>query len=198
MKKVFKLSVICLILSILTASCGSSANFTKRRYTKGNYVSYNFKKQSVETEQDEEEENTSQIEINETPENTIIASNITINTNSELRSTDHTDVLNTENESNQESNGAEEQKEEKTKPSSIQKMKNNLNPIVKLKTTIADKKSKQAPQSDGDALSLLWIVIIVLLILWALGFISGSFGGLVHLLLVIALILLILWLLRVI
>jgi hypothetical protein len=53
-----------------------------------------------------------------------------------------------------------------------------------------------APAS-GD-LSLLWIVIIILLILWALGLISGNFGGLVHLLLVIALILLILWLLKII
>jgi hypothetical protein len=47
-------------------------------------------------------------------------------------------------------------------------------------------------------LSLLWIVIIILLVLWALGLIAGNFGGLIHLLLVIALILLILWLLRII
>jgi len=47
-------------------------------------------------------------------------------------------------------------------------------------------------------LSLLWIVIIILLVLWALGLISGNFGGLIHLLLVIALILLILWLLKII
>jgi hypothetical protein len=47
-------------------------------------------------------------------------------------------------------------------------------------------------------LSLLWIVIIILIVLWALGLIAGNFGGLIHLLLVIALILLILWLLRII
>ena len=47
-------------------------------------------------------------------------------------------------------------------------------------------------------LSLLWIIIIILLVLWALGLISGNFGGLIHLLLVIALILLILWLLKII
>jgi hypothetical protein len=47
-------------------------------------------------------------------------------------------------------------------------------------------------------LSLLWIVIIILLVLWVLGLISGNFGGLIHLLLVIALILLILWLLKII
>ncbi|MBK6834313.1 MAG: lmo0937 family membrane protein [Bacteroidetes bacterium] len=54
--------------------------------------------------------------------------------------------------------------------------------------------------SSGDGLSLLWIVILVLLILWALGLISGGFGlgGFINILLVIALILLILWLLRII
>ncbi len=60
---------------------------------------------------------------------------------------------------------------------------------------------KPAPlASNGDALSLLWIVILVLLILWAIGFIAGGFGlgGLIHVLLVIALVLLILWLLRII
>jgi len=106
--------------------------------------------------------------------------------------------VNTENKSSQESNLVEDQKEETTKPSSIQTLKNNLNPIVKLKSTFQDKKSKQTPHSDGEALSLLWIVIVVLLILWALGLIAGEFGGLIHLLLVIALILLILWLLRII
>lgn len=197
MKKVFTFSITCLILSILVASCGSSATFTKRRYNKGYYVSTNFKKHSVETQQDEEESK-GQIEINETPENTVTASNNTENTNSEIRSAEHSDAVNTENESNQESNRVEEQKEETTKPSSIQTLKNNLNPIVKLKTTIADKKSKHPSHSDGDALSLLWIVIVVLIILWALGLIAGEFGGLIHLLLVIALILLILWLLRII
>jgi len=53
--------------------------------------------------------------------------------------------------------------------------------------------------SERDALSLLWIVIVVILILWLIGIIAGGFGlgGLINLLLVIALILLVLWLLRV-
>jgi hypothetical protein len=53
---------------------------------------------------------------------------------------------------------------------------------------------------DDETLSLLWIVIVVLIILWALGFLVGGLvqGGFIHLLLVVALILLILWLLRII
>lgn len=50
---------------------------------------------------------------------------------------------------------------------------------------------------EGHGHSLFWIIILILLILWILGFLSASFGSLIHLLLIIALILFILWLLRV-
>jgi hypothetical protein len=52
---------------------------------------------------------------------------------------------------------------------------------------------------EGHGHSLFWIVIMVILILWLLGFLLGGIGlgGLIHILLVIALILFILWLLRV-
>jgi hypothetical protein len=56
------------------------------------------------------------------------------------------------------------------------------------------------PRSNNAALSLIWIVILVLIILWILGLISGGWGmgAFINVLLVIALILLILWLLRII
>ena len=42
-----------------------------------------------------------------------------------------------------------------------------------------------------------WIIIIVLLVLWALGLVSGVLlGGLVHILLAVALILLVMWLVQ--
>lgn len=70
---------------------------------------------------------------------------------------------------------------------------------------IKNKKGRQKtvikPASgDRDSLSLLWIVILVILILWAIGWGFGGFGlgGLIHVLALIALILLILWLLRII
>ena len=43
---------------------------------------------------------------------------------------------------------------------------------------------------------MLWTIVIILLILWLLGFISGTGGGLVHILLVVALIVLVFRLLR--
>jgi Flp pilus assembly protein TadB len=59
-----------------------------------------------------------------------------------------------------------------------------------------DQISSPTPARDGD-LSMFWIVILIILLLWLLGFVL-NIGALVHLLLVVALILLILWLLGII
>lgn len=42
----------------------------------------------------------------------------------------------------------------------------------------------------------MWTIIIILLVLWALGFVTGTLGGLVHLLLVVAVIVFIVDLIR--
>jgi hypothetical protein len=70
-------------------------------------------------------------------------------------------------------------------------------PLSLIKRELSKSKSIQA-SDDDDALSLFWIIIVVLIILWALGFFIGSVGSFINLLLVLALILLILWLLRII
>jgi hypothetical protein len=58
---------------------------------------------------------------------------------------------------------------------------------------------KMKARAADEALSLFWIVILILLILWAVGVISGGWGlgGVIYILLIIALVLLILWLLRI-
>lgn len=60
--------------------------------------------------------------------------------------------------------------------------------------------SKMGPSgaTSDDVLSLFWIVLLVILIIYLLGFLFGGYGlgAFVHLLLVVFLILLILWLLR--
>ncbi len=43
---------------------------------------------------------------------------------------------------------------------------------------------------------MLWTIIVILLILWALGFFAGVAGNLIHILLVIALVVLVLNLIR--
>jgi hypothetical protein len=66
-------------------------------------------------------------------------------------------------------------------------------------------KSFQVKKADpdslaSDALSLFWIIILILLILWLVAILTGGWGlgDFVHILLVVALILLILWILRII
>jgi hypothetical protein len=49
----------------------------------------------------------------------------------------------------------------------------------------------------GAALSLFWIVAVVILILYVVGILLGDFGPIIHLLPVIAVIVLILWLLKI-
>ncbi len=73
-------------------------------------------------------------------------------------------------------------------------------PLVKKMSSKLNKTKAAQRASSGEGLSLIWIVILVLLILWAAGLLSGGWGlgGLIYILLVIALILLILWLLRII
>ena len=55
------------------------------------------------------------------------------------------------------------------------------------------------PSTERDGLSLFWLIIVILLILWVFGLLGGGWGLgiLINLLLLIALILLILWLLRI-
>jgi hypothetical protein len=48
-----------------------------------------------------------------------------------------------------------------------------------------------ARQGDESMASLLWTVVVVLVVLWLLGFVAHVGGGLIHILLLIALIVLI-------
>lgn len=85
-----------------------------------------------------------------------------------------------------------------TKKSYLEKGENVHQSISKITKSNFDLKNISSPEPREDGLSLLWIIIVVILILWALGLIGGYGGSLIHLLLVIALILLILWLLGII
>jgi hypothetical protein len=75
-------------------------------------------------------------------------------------------------------------------------------PSIQSKQIFSDVAASQGDygsRSAGAALSLLWIVIVIILILWLVGILAGGFGlgGLLNILLIVALVLLILWLLRI-
>lgn len=198
MKKLFTLFSICIIASILFASCGTHVTIQKRHYSKGYYISKgNIKSDGASIE---DESNKSLIDNSKD-----FSSKISVQSN----------------EDNSKINSLPELKEEETIKSNIVESNDKNSFTTKRsneKSVIQDKKgfSKNFPskflpnklkeksfaskgmKDSSDGLSLFWIVILVILILWAIGYIGGSVGALINLLLLVALILLILWLLRVI
>jgi ABC-type multidrug transport system fused ATPase/permease subunit len=204
MKNKFKIVVIGLIAAIILPSCNSSLTITKRRASKGYYIDYSKIKRSSKAGDFEIEAKAGQekpLKLNpKKAEPMIIAldskkienfprkSSQTTTADLNSKTSESTTKLNQKTSSNKTLVPFSKQNNERL----AKNLKNN---------TIASKiKSKMSPQPVEGALSLIWIVILVLLILWALGLLAGGWGlgGLINILLVIALILLILWLLRII
>jgi len=187
MKKIILLNTITLIAVLLFSACGSNSSLTKRHYSKGYHFSHSSGKHSVAKVSDKKSSvQTTDIVVKpiEKKEATAIAIN-PINKD-----------LTVSNENNYNKSNA---KKNVTKVVKRVPTINEAAPVIKVKKAIF-KKPSFAPASDSAGLSLLWIVIVVLLVLWALGLLAGGFGlgGFINILLVIALILLILWLLRII
>lgn len=197
MKKLLQLSTTLIVISIMFSSCDSSFSIVKRHYNKGYYIDYTRSNKDI----------TSNIN-NEIPQPvTGIQRNITKEPVKQKRALSVS--AQSMNEHDQIATGNSEKKLPRVKLQQIL----GQNPFNKIAAplNLSSKNNKNSFESpapnaitDDDrgarALSLLWIVILVLLILWLIGVLAGDFGigPLINLLLVVALILLILWLLRVI
>lgn len=85
-----------------------------------------------------------------------------------------------------------------TKTAAVTHKKTAIVPFTLKQTQALLKSSPRA--TEDDVLSLLWILILALLVIWAIAFLTGGWGlgGLVHLILVIAVILFVLWILKII
>lgn len=194
MKKLFTFSIICLISGLILSSCNSKLFVSKRHYNDGYYISYNKGKQALHAPKENAKANQNETSIpvlyaeNNSEDNSIyeyvgpnpLADNKIIFANNE-----------------------KSQLKEIQKRGSTSTLKNKAKiieePISQIKNTLFKTSGTNGVTAvNDDGLSFLWVVIVVLLVLWALGYIAGfSLGGLINILLVIALILLILWLLRV-
>lgn len=191
MKKLMNLFSICIIAGLLLSSCKSSTSITKRHYNKGYYIAHSKNNPSkVKQANQSVADKTNTIEQYQTGD----APKVVINKMAEPKS------ITTENEVTV----SRDQIEGKAKtPSSLQKAFH-FKPIsinksgAEVNKTSGKEISSAHDDDDDDGLSLFGFVILLVLILWALGFFIGGFGGLIHLLLVVALVLLILWLLRII
>ncbi len=193
MKKLITFSYVCVLISIALSSCGPNASIVKRHYTKGYYVDWGRSKYGSTISK---KENTSvrtdskislaAVSVKEV--GNILPLNTTIPITNKVVSTgriEHYKAL----------------AATAAKQMPNQNISTSQNPSTANEKLLYQAGSEYHGDDEGAraALSLLWIVIIVILILWLIGILAGGFGlgGLVNLLLVIALILLILWLLRV-
>lgn len=192
MKKLITFSAICIVASILLSACGSNMSITKRHYNNGYYVSYSDGKQAVLTPKVREVQSKTSESLNSVQDQT--EQNTKSEYSEQSPATGNTLVV-ADNEKLQRKAISHQRTNDALKHlSKIVK-----NPVAQIKHNLFETKrlSPNAPEREG--LSLFWIVILVILILWALGFLAGGFGlgGLINLLLIVALILFILWLLRI-
>ena len=191
MKKLIPFSAICIIACILFTSCGSSISITKRHYNNGYYIAYSGGKQ--DDAPPKEEKRVVRTETND-PLNSLKekAEKNTLGLYS-LKSpiTESNDLVASNEKIEHKSISQLKLKQALKQNSKIIEL-----PATQIKNRfLKSKKDSFAPMVEGG-LSLFWLVILVVLILWALGFLIGGFGGLLNILLVIALILFILWLLK--
>ncbi len=205
MKNLFTIISFAILGSILFSSCGSSLTITKRKVNKGFYIASNrnkaFTKNVAEKQADQPFHNKAVSEIAIGPESAEPAyTPAQVQTQAQTQAQTNEQVT------------ADAVVVEKTAEPAASKHKTIRERIAASESTgrfiekvshqpkkhLEKLKQKSSPQPIvGAVLSLFWIVILLIFLLYLIGLLAGGFGlgGLIHLLLVITLILLILWLL---
>ncbi|HXB40631.1 MAG TPA: lmo0937 family membrane protein [Bacteroidia bacterium] len=192
MKKFISFITICIGAGILFSSCNSNMSMVKRHYTNGYYIAHSEHMKKTESSYTLEEN------LGKKHKRPLCS----VQTCTECtENVAYPFVSIVENGSVITSNNVIKGRPPVSKKLQItlnKKGKMNVRKISDNNTNITEPK-KISGDAVNDGLSLFWIIILIILILWAIGFISGGFGlgGLINLLLIVALILLILWLLRI-
>ncbi|HWY98329.1 MAG TPA: DUF5670 family protein [Bacteroidia bacterium] len=197
MKNLIKYASVSLVAAILLSSCGSNFSITKRHYTNGYYIDYTKNNKGVISNPIE---NIAQVN---TPAPSVVAPAPAKGANVAQAQAQNNDQNNQVVTSNNNKKQIKANLRVITKPVQVNKAGVFSSIPKKDKHTLFESPNISNSISDHDegsaALSLLWLVIVIILILWLIGILAGGFGlgGLINLLLLIALILLILWLLRI-
>ncbi len=194
MKKLITLSILFILTGILLTSCKSGFSSSKRHYTKGYY----FARVHGKTAPSHLELNNKCLKTetaDQIAEVKVLAEQSPIKTYTPSATITKQAILITSNEKKQGKSGMYKS----PKPFIPFTIKNIDSQISHMDPTQLNVKKVGNATRESDGLSLFWIIILVILILWALGLLSGGWGlgGFINILLIIALILLILWLLRV-
>ncbi len=195
MKNLFTIAFALVIMVFVGSSCSSKYAVMKRHYNKGYYVE-NASAKHINNKTDK------QLSINRNPAkqhkpaSTGPVQNEIINERAietpDSKSGIFTPVTNDKRNVNKIPRSINNTSEQTTHTPIVKDRIKDSRIFLDVKNTFGD-------PIPGDPLSLFWIIILVILILWVFGFASGGWGigGLINLLLLIALILLILWLLKV-
>jgi hypothetical protein len=190
MKKLLTSLTLIAFAGILFSSCSNSSkmSFTKRHYRSGYFVDHIGKTHTVQG-------------VAGLPIKPV--QGISCTTEPETKIAPNTPIFTTPQKSTAAENRNTNSRAANKNISTINSILSgniNENPVPENKQITLESNSVSQGSSERDALSLLWIVIVIILIIWLIGIVIGGFGlggGLINLLLLIALILLILWLLRV-
>jgi hypothetical protein len=179
---------ICLLACVLFSSCNPSFEITKRRYNKGYYIDRSGNKDIAFITK----EKATQVKITTPtyPPQTLVA---------EKPKVSHPVPMPTKGGMVMVAKD-ERQGHKKALATNMDNL-----PATSSIHTVSAIPGPQKIADDGDhhseraALSLFWLIIVIVLILWLIGLIAGGFGlgAFINILLIIALILLILWLLRI-
>jgi hypothetical protein len=191
MKKLLTFSSLCILASMLLSSCSSNISIVKRHYREGYYVDISKKAPSVNYAAIKPERKKAVVTSLTSPELPGIPEQY-VATNNQPNTT-LMDLPANKKAPLKIKHALANTKQTLSQPFAVAKSATSA-----LQNTPVFAYEGSAGYDGGEraALSLLWIVIIVILILWILGLAAGV-GDLINLLLLIALILLILWLLRI-
>lgn len=194
MKNLIKISLICFIGTILMTSCNSNFSITKRHYTKGYYVDNVKSKHTKVVEENDKLSRSNGNESHNVDQDQELNS-ATMKNSDQQPINNNNIVVNSSKNENTEAKSSQLSSENEIGSSEL-----SVDPITTVKNSYKKLKYAKAGAKQGEGLSLFWIIILVILILWLFGVISTGFaiGSIINLLLLVALILLILWLLRII
>lgn len=187
MNNLLKLSLFFLIAVFALPSCNSSLSITKRRYTKGFYVHHVSKPSTPKEQQRSWAEPSNVVKVNAIEEyRRANTANESVNQKQSIVTA----------EAPQTSGPVENKILQAGSDPSVQLSHAIRNPVKTFKQLSSEIKS--AGPAEG-ALSLLWILLVILLVAYIAGLLLDNFGigWLIHILLVIILVLFILWLLRI-
>ncbi len=171
-----------LITVFLFSACNSSLSITKRRYTKGYYIHH------------------------PSAPNALAAENLLKKNHKQTATAKEQNAASAENDflaSKNEPESVAATSAHKNRTTHAKTPERSLAPSAFITRPVQSfttlKKQIEASAAVGEALSLLWLLIVILLVLYIAGLLFDNFGAgwIIHLLLVAALVLFILWLLRI-